>query len=348
MFLYAQNIISESLPEVLPSTIEGTAEELSEEEKEQLRRLAEIKAHQQLVQSLINHTQDIPGLIKQRKIKTSEIPDPHWKKDSCIGCHTEGVEKASELNLRTTNIEKSCMNCHAAEFDHSYIHPVNIAPSVLKLSAMDAEMKKQIQKNNGKVGCSTCHDITLQCKREDRQRHENKKFFRKGPYINRYELCNKCHNSENYQRFNPHEHVTKSGEIIAEKCQVCHSGSIDELKQAESINEVSFHTEKNLEAICWGCHKWKPHPGGQFSFFKSSKGPDHLVKPSDEVLFRIDQTLKEKNILMPLEPETGRVFCATCHNPHAKGVIKNSAAAKGAESKKRLRSKIICNNCHIK
>lgn len=346
--MYAQNLSAEELPanSIVESGV-GTTQ-VSEEEKERLRKLAQIKAHNELVDDLINRTKDIPDLIKQGKIIISEIPNPHWKEDSCISCHTEEIEDASKINLRSANIEKSCMNCHSAEFDHSYIHPVDIIPSVSKLSAMKPEMKKQIKKNGGKVGCSTCHDITLQCNMEDRQRHENKKFFRKGPYINRYDLCNKCHIAENYQRFNPHEHVAEDGEIIAEKCRVCHSGSIDELEEADSIDEVSFHTDDNLESICWGCHKWKPHPGGQFSFFKSSEGPDHLVWPSDEVLFNIEQTLKEKNILMPLEPETGRVFCATCHNPHAKGVIKNSAAAKGAESKKRLRSKRICNNCHIK
>ncbi|MCK4707862.1 MAG: hypothetical protein KAU21_04535, partial [Gammaproteobacteria bacterium] len=227
-------------------------------------------------------------------------------------------------------------------------HPVDIKPSANKLASMKPEMKKLIRENKGKITCSTCHDISLQCKLESRQKHENTRFFRNGPYKRRYDLCNKCHADESYKRFNPHEHVAEDGEIIAEKCRVCHAGSIDDLEEANSIDEVSFHTDDNLESICWGCHKWKPHPGGQFSFFKSSKGPDHLVQPSEKVLARIEHTLKEKNILMPLEPETGRVFCATCHNPHAKGVINNIAAAKGADSKQRLRSKRICNNCHIK
>jgi len=188
----------------------------------------------------------------------------------------------------------------------------------------------------------------LQCKLESRQRHENKKFFFGGPYMERSDLCGKCHKSDSYQRMNPHKHVTDDGELVTEKCQVCHAGSIEKLKAAKNINEVDFHTRDNLESICWGCHKWKPHPGGQFDFFKSKEGPDHLVKPSEKVLKNIKNTLDKKNILMPLEPETGRVFCATCHNPHAKGVIKNKAAAKGADSKNRLRSEPLCINCHRK
>lgn len=348
MLLDGQVAVSAQVPEQVPVGIYKPTKNLNEEEEAELKKQAKIRTHQQLVRSLINRTSDIPGLMKEKKIKVSEIPNPHWKKESCIACHTEGAGKASVDNLRISDVETSCMNCHGIEFDHSYIHPTKITPSPAKKKVMQEDMKKQIQSNNGKVDCLTCHDMTLQCKLESRQRYENPKVFRGGPYMNRYDLCSKCHMSKDYQRFNPHEHVTESGKIIAEKCRVCHSGSIDELAVAESIDEVSFHTEKNLESICWGCHQWNPHPGGQFSFFKGKEGPNHLVYPSDKVLEKIEQTLEDKNTFMPLEPDTGRVFCATCHNPHAKGVIKNPAAAKGADSKNRLRSKKLCNNCHTK
>ena len=320
---------------------------LSDEKKEQIRIEKEKKMHQQLVDSLVHRTKDIPGLLRSGKIKASEIPDPHWKKEACLACHTEGLAKASKSNLRTTNYESSCINCHVDEFDHNYIHPVNIKPSSKKKQSMNVEMRKQIKHTNGKITCSTCHDISLQCRLEDRQRHENAKFFREGPYSNRYDLCSSCHKASDYKRFNPHEHINEYGEITEQKCRVCHSGSIDELSDAESIDEVSFHVDENMNTICWGCHKWKPHPGGGFSFFKSKSGPNHLVKPSEKVLERIKKTLEEKKILMPLEPGTGKVFCATCHNPHAIGVISNEMAATGAETKSRLRSEKICSNCHI-
>lgn len=320
---------------------------LSNEKKVQLQLEKEKKIHQQLIDSLIHRTKDIPMLLRSGKIKASEVPDPHWKKDACLACHTEGQAKASEKNLRTTDYEGSCLSCHADEFDHNYIHPVNIKPSSKKKQSMNAKMRKQIKSTNGKVTCSTCHDISLQCRLEDKHRHENAKFFREGPYSNRYDLCANCHKPEDYKRFNPHEHINEYGEITEQKCRVCHSGSIEDLSEAESIDEVSFHADENLNTLCWGCHKWKPHPGGGFSFFKSQSGPNHLVKPSEKVLERIKKTLKDRNILMPLEPGSGKVFCATCHNPHAIGVINNEAAATGAETKSRLRSEKICSNCHI-
>ncbi len=43
------------------------------------------------------------------------------------------------------------------------------------------------------------------------------------------------------------------------------------------------------------------------------------------------QFMQRKNgVALPLDPNTGKVFCATCHNPHARGVVRVAAAAKGA------------------
>ena len=319
----------------------------TDNEKEKTDIEAEINARKILLRSLIDRTNEIPALLKKGKIKASDIPNPHWKKESCVSCHTKPYGEASKKNLRNKKHDRNCLNCHGNDFDHNYIHPINIKPSAIKKQAMNADIIKQLKQTNGKITCSTCHDISLQCRLENKQRHENEMFFREGPYSNRYDLCIKCHKPEDYKRFNPHEHVNENGEITEQKCRVCHSGSIDELSEAESIDEVGFHVDENLNSICWGCHQWKPHPGGGFSFFKSKSGPNHLVKPSAEVLKRINKTLKEKNILMPLEPDSGKVFCATCHNPHAIGVVSNKSAATGADSKSRLRSENICSNCHI-
>ena len=324
--------------------INSKEKKLSEEER---KRLEKIQQHKKLLKRIVQHTEEIPGLLTSKKISPQEIPNPHWKKDNCISCHAQTAGKASRDNLRNKTSDSSCSHCHIRELDHNYIHPVDIRPSRTRISTIKTSMRQEINKTGGKVTCSTCHDISLQCKMENTQRHENPLFLRAGPYSHRYDLCTQCHQEDSYQRFNPHEHVNDRGEIIEAKCITCHDGEIEVLKNAKNIDQVSFHIKTDLNEMCWGCHKWKPHPGGSFNFFKSGKAPNHLVKPSDEIVERINKTLKEKNVLMPLEPETGKVFCATCHNPHAKNVIKNIAAAKGAESKSKLRSKKVCNNCHI-
>lgn len=323
--------------------------ELSEEEKIRLIQQKKALRHKKLVQSLIGRVTEIPALVKTGKIDKSEIPNPHWQEDSCQACHTEKQKHASKRNLRYgANVEQYCMNCHNPKIKHSYIHPSGIKPSAKKMELMKPSIKNIIQKNNGKIDCLTCHDIVLQCKLESRQKHENPKALRGGPYIKRHSLCMQCHSPESYQRFNPHNHINENGEIETEKCRVCHSGSLEDLLDARSIDDVSFHASKNAETMCWGCHQWKPHPGGQFSFFKSKKGPNHLVKPSENILSNMEDALDEKGVLMPLEPGTGRVFCGTCHNPHAKGIIKNPSAAHGADSDKKLRAKPLCVICHAK
>jgi len=343
----SNELVAKSNQERVIQPDEKQVRKLTEEEKERLRIEAELKAHQKLIESLVHEPEKIPELIKQKKITVDEIPNPHWNKERCISCHRD-KNNASVNNLRDKKIDKSCAYCHSDEIDHRYIHPTDINPSSEKMVDMSADMKKNIMRNNGRISCITCHDLSIQCMGESRQLHENKLFFRQGPYINRYELCSKCHKKENYQRNNPHEQIAGSGEIVTEKCIVCHSGSVDKLKKAQSVKAVGFHVKKNRETICWGCHQWKPHPGGQFDFFKSEKGPDHLVRPSVKVLNNIKSSLIDENILLPLDPTTGKIYCATCHNPHAKGVVKNEAADKGAGSKSRLRAKDLCVKCHTK
>jgi nitrate/TMAO reductase-like tetraheme cytochrome c subunit len=57
---------------------------------------------------------------------------------------------------------------------------------------------------------------------------------------------------------------------------------------------------------------------------------------------------RKNDVTLPLDPTNGKVFCGTCHNVHARGVLKTAAAARGADAKQRLRMPEICGNCHEK
>jgi len=218
------------------------------------------------------------------------------------------------------------------------------------LKRMNRSYKESLKKSSGKLSCTTCHDISIQCKAsKSNQKLVNKKFFRQGPFETRSQPCYFCHDEKQYQRLNPHEQLDDNGKIISQKCRICHAGSIDDLVEEKSIKDVEFHApDDNLVSMCWGCHKWTPHPGGQFSFFKDKSGPNHLIKPTDYVFKTLTSAEEKNNIIFPLEPKTGKIFCATCHNPHQKGVIGNAAAAKGADSKRRLRAPQVCKYCHLK
>jgi len=121
------------------------------------------------------------------------------------------------------------------------------------------------------------------------------------------------------------------------------------LTDALRIEEVDFHISGDLSKMCMGCHPWKPHPGGAFSFGKKkNEKADHLVKMPDHIQRHYEKKQENSNVLLPLDPGTGKIFCGTCHNPHEAGVVRNVAAATGADSKQRLRLKNICVQCHDK
>lgn len=293
-----------------------------------------------------NQVNTFPGKLKAGDLSMQDIPSPHWKSDGCIACHTTTGDEASAKNLRRKPVEKTCYNCHSAEFDHSYIHPTNVRPDKKMLARMDRDLKASLLKHGNTIGCTTCHDLTLQCKTDrKKQKLTNPKFFRHGPYESRTQLCFFCHDKDQYQRFNPHEQIDEKGQLRAEKCRICHLDSLSRLRHVEDIEQMKFIADESLSTLCWGCHPWTPHPGGQFSFFKQKSGPDHLVKPSASVIERMDEMTKKNNINLPLEPNTGKLFCGTCHSTHEKGVISNPAAA-GTDEPHRMRAKNICEYCH--
>ncbi len=296
----------------------------------------------------LQQVETIPCLLQSGKLQLNDIPDPHWRKDGCIACHTSATSPGKN-NLRHKDVEKTCYNCHSPAFDHRYIHPADVRPDKKMLSGMDKTMRQQLKKSKNTISCTTCHDLTLQCK-SDTKNHKltNPKFFRNGPFASRSQLCFLCHDKDQYQRLNPHDQIDKQGKLRPEKCRVCHADPVERLAHITDTDQLVFNARESLSTMCWGCHPWTPHPGGQFTFFRNQAGPQHLVKPPEKIKRRLDKMSEQNMVAFPLEPGSGKVFCGTCHNVHQKGVIKNPEKAKGAGSKKRLRAEDICEYCHLK
>lgn len=273
--------------------------------------------------------------------------NPHWTKDGCQACHKNEPTR-NNLKLHTTDINKLCNSCHNAISKHSYIHPFGMIPSKAIIKKMSGSFSRAVKRGGGRLTCITCHDLPMTCFPKQKSKQGlNPLFFREGPYKKRTDLCYRCHDKTKYKRLNPHEQINNSGQLKTKICTVCHV-SIKKLKIAKNINEVDFNYQENLSEMCAGCHPIKPHPGGSLRFLSKAKGPNHLVKPSKYILDYKKKMEKKNNIILPLEPGSGKVFCGTCHNPHEKGVIKLKAAAKGADANKRLRMQKICKNCHDK
>lgn len=315
---------------------------------DKLAAVQQSKTIPNLQKQLLANPESIPRLLKQGELILGQIPNPHWKSDACVACHKKKAG-ASPANLRQKDIEQICNTCHASLSAHNYIHVSDIKVPRDMGNRMPKPFRNSVTRRDNKMTCITCHDLPMTCKKKRRkEKVKNPMFFRGGPYESRTDLCYHCHDEKKYQRINAHDQITDKGQLQKKKCLICHTTNKD-LLQAQNIDEVEFNLKDNLSRLCWGCHKWKPHPGGSFTFFSGKGGtPNHLVKPSESVQQRILEMQKKNDIVFPLEPGTGKVFCGTCHNPHERGVIKLKQAAKGADSKQRLRVQKICINCHDK
>ena len=110
---------------------------------------------------LFEQSDEIPRLLAQRKITAEQIPDPHWREDSCRACHRE-IPKGNDPKLRGKNIIGLCNNCHDTISVNAYIHAVGMTPSEEKRNRMPAQFSQAIQRGGGVVTCITCHDLPMQ------------------------------------------------------------------------------------------------------------------------------------------------------------------------------------------
>ena len=156
------------------------------------------------------------------------------------------------------------------------------------------------------------------------------------------EYCMKCHESSEYEKLTPHKGIT--GVPPRPTCMLCHE-SIPESNAAGELS-VIFNMKDDLNDMCRGCHNVRPHPKNLFSA-NPATGWVHLVKPSGAILENMRQSRAETGIGLPLSPESGEVFCATCHNPHD-FKIGGEHGSQEREAKHRLRMNNICQACHDK
>ena len=295
-------------------------------------------------QQLIRQAETIPDLIEGKVLAKSQIPNPHWRKDACLACHvSEPGEGGSPLKAQT---DGTCFYCHSIE-DHTVIHPVNLAPGKKMLARMSKKFRENLARGN-KTNCITCHDVLMQCiKPTALMRLRNSSFVRGGYYNTRTGVCYQCHDKAAYKKLNPHDQISDKGVLNKDKCLICHQ-SVPKQGVNRVATNVTMHTDSDRSEICLNCHRWIPHPGGNMTMFSGGGPPDHLVVPDSRIRDRLAEMTQKNGLDMPLEPGSGKIYCATCHNPHERGVIKKISLAKGADEKNRLRSKRICINCHDK
>ena len=272
---------------------------------------------------------DVPRPEAQREPAIpaeTEVEEYHYTGKFCADCHEPIPTEGGDPFLKHGgDFNKSC-KCHVTA-PGSYIHPVDMAPSQEKRTKIPDDLPLTA----GKVTCLTCHDIYRQC----RKRTVDKRSLRGVPYARRSDFCLKCHDETSYVMFDPHNlQLNENGDVDNDKCLYCHTEKPDE--KQESVEDRKLIGDP--EDICQGCHAISGNHSGNFN---------HLVTPSAETLARMKQMEIEFNIILPLDAE-GKMTCATCHNPHDKGIISaDRPSARGAGSKFRHRLPGgMCQECH--
>ncbi len=267
-------------------------------------------------------TMTFPGSV-------TEATDVHFNNRYCDVCHDKKPKKGGNKFLKFNGDFTQLCRCHGFT-PGTYIHPVDIEPSKEKKALIPKDLPLD---ENNRVSCLTCHDIYSQCSDNKRLKQLNRRFLRGAPYAKRTDLCFRCHDEKKYKMLDPHNQLTESGEIITEKCLYCHIEKPDEKKAGfQDVKLVG-----NLEILCQRCHGERDHPASA----------NHLRKPSLKTAKIIEQGIKQYKIILPLNYD-GKITCATCHNPHEKGVIPSDrVGSKGASSKFRHRLPgQMCLACH--
>lgn len=264
---------------------------------------------------------------------------PHWTSEGCVACHEGGLPADGKVNPK--EVEALCDTCHGSRGDAIPCrHASGVSPeNVVIPEALSASL------NEGRVVCSTCHDIVYQC--EHPKLHysfQNRGFLRDRTSNFAADYCNKCHEPSVLGRLNPHDGY--AGDPSRSTCTLCHAG-IPESNEAGDL-DVAFNLPNAMNEMCLGCHNVRPHPKSMFSFNPAEEeGWVHLTVPSSAVLERLRVMQAKTGIELPLDPRSGEVFCATCHNPHA-FKVGGPKGSQSRDSEHRLRLNNICQACHDK
>ena len=275
-----------------------------------------------------------PPAPPQAPVSTlSNTVDIHYSAKYCTECHVAAPREGGHPQLRYGGDFNVLCRCHYNQ-TNNYIHPVDRKPSPEMIGRIPA----QYPLRQGRIDCSTCHDIVLQCRDNPLERAflKEQKFLRGGPYETQTSICYRCHDVAGYQMYNPHRQLNAQKEPIEEKCLYCHS-QLPDVKQTRTEDARLIG---QMQPLCTRCHMRTT----QQDFHAK-----HVRKPTREVLDQLKEMEDQHDIILPLSEE-GSITCATCHNPHEKGVIPDiRAGAKGAGETRRQRlggTNQMCIKCH--
>ena len=263
----------------------------------------------------------------------TETVNPHWSGEHCVECHVEAkpLEKGAALQYDGDSV-RLCNRCHNGESAAAEIHPYG----VLLPGDFQQELPPEWPRVEKKITCLTCHDALIQMHTNPPRQLVNPQFVRQPYADSRSNFCFTCHQREDYQKRNPHQQIDEAGTIGEASCLLCHQ-SLPDQQQKNTPAELSFKDEPTK--LCISCHGGKQdnHP----------TNGNHLVRMPEEMREALTRQTTEKSVYLPLLEN--EITCATCHNPHQKGVLLSNEAAAGAGEPYFLRirrGRELCITCH--
>ena len=255
---------------------------------------------------------------------------PHWDEEACGACHGEGTP----ASIESYDDDAMCGSCHEKSDTVSCRHPSGLALGSSGSVSLPDGYRSSTQ--DGKLVCTTCHDPLIQCQGDKLAPYLNPRFLRGGPFRQADDACLLCHDTASYSKLNPHVQLT-GGKIRQATCGFCHNVAAGEVSASSG-----FRIDASIQ--CLSCHAVSPHP---MSMIPGS-GIDswnHLVVPGESTMRRMSMTRERTGARLPVAPGTGKITCATCHDPHEAGVI---AGDPPFLDRARLRPAARCEDCHEK
>ena len=260
--------------------------------------------------------------------------NPHWNKSTCATCHNAANPAPGNAALNTPAAEDGCESCHDGRDAVPCRHASDISTD-----AQSIPQSYRDHLRDGRIVCTTCHDAVYQCEHPNvAYRFQNPGFLRDRVSRNTGDQCFVCHEDSGYAKLNPHTET--AGDPPQKTCLLCHAEMPDE-DNAELAS--SFNMRADMNDTCRGCHDVAPHPKGM-GFGKPVEGWIHLVRPSPDVITKMEASTAATQVVLPLSPYNGEIYCATCHDPHAYRETPDSHAP----TEHYLRQDKICQACHDK
>jgi predicted CXXCH cytochrome family protein len=255
--------------------------------------------------------------------------NPHWTGRHCAECHENNAPPA----LRSGgDINAMCNRCHGPGSEARFeVHQVNIRVPEQMAGRVPAGWPLA----GGKLTCLTCHDIKAQMYENVIGRVFNIKFLRSSQAAGE-SMCFTCHERSRLEQPNPHKlMVSRDGGIRKAACLQCHQ-ELPDTETAREITDAPLKQESDL--LCVGCHEQQKtrHPARA----------DHLVQLPPGMKQALQNNSKAG---AALQISDAGIHCVTCHNPHARGVIKKGIDAMGAGEPSLLRLPAgsgLCLACH--